>query len=257
MRFIDTNILYYKYSKSYIDSISGANIVSINAMEFLKNIEKVHQNRSKYYIPNRFGTTTYGIHAEYFKLHGRRPFHSSLSDSMSFEFNQSSYNYVLYNNESIAKAVNGKLIDLYQASISFLKKPDYKELKSKFKFLITNNLICHPLSKYDIEKAYELLDRYTSTHNLKPDFRNSWNDILILSKVINDGGILVSSDKELNRFAAEVNGARVQAYENIVEYSFPKEEGTDFTDYTKFESKGYINNSWVYRQKREGNHNRN
>ncbi|HEV7382416.1 MAG TPA: hypothetical protein VGN64_21620 [Dyadobacter sp.] len=247
MKFIDTNILYYKYSKSYVDSISGANIVSINALEFLKNIEKVHQNRSKYYIPCRLGSA-HGVPAEYFKLHGRRPFHSSLSDSTSLEFKDNRNNYILYNNESITKAVNQKLIDLYQASISFLEKPDYKELKSKFKFLIVNNLKCHSLSKQDIERSHELLGQYTSNHNLKPDFRNSWNDILILSKVINSGGKLISSDKELNRFAAEVYGASVQVHENIVEYSFPKEEDKQVTDYTKFESKGFINNSWAFRK---------
>jgi hypothetical protein len=51
-RFIDTNILYYKFDdKAYPVDIVKGNIVSVNALEFLKNIEKVHNNRAKYYVP--------------------------------------------------------------------------------------------------------------------------------------------------------------------------------------------------------------
>ncbi|NIJ55425.1 glycosyltransferase family 4 protein [Dyadobacter arcticus] len=247
MKFIDTNILYYKFSNSYPDTISGTNIVSISALEFLKNIEKSHPNRSKYYVPYRFGSHDF-INREYLKLHGKRPFRSSYSDSISFEFKQNANNYVLYNNESIANAINEKQASLYQASIFFLEKQDFKELKSKFKFIIENNLVCHPLTKEDIERSYQLLDTFTDTHNMKPDFRNSWNDILILSKVINSGGTLISSDKELNKFAAEVYGAKVVAYDNIMEYSFPCQHAETVLGYTKFESKGYINQGWAYRK---------
>lgn len=249
MEFIDTNILYYKFSNSYVDTISGTNIVSINALEFLKNIEKSHSSRSKYYIPYRISPYD-AMKKEYVKLHGKRPFHSSCSDAISFEFKKNANNYVLYNNESIANVINKKEVALYQASILFLEKQYFKELKSKFKFIVENNLVCHSLSVNDIGRAYQLLEIFTVKYNLKPDFRNSWNDILILSKVINSGGTLISSDKELNRFAADVYGAKVVTYNNIVEYSFPWQEMETFVDYNKFESKGYINQGWAYKQNR-------
>ena len=52
MEIIDTNILYYKFKDSrYHVDIRYKNISSITALEFLKNIEKVHTNSAKFYIP--------------------------------------------------------------------------------------------------------------------------------------------------------------------------------------------------------------
>lgn len=47
------------------------------------------------------------------------------------------------------------------------------------------------------------MDRFLIQHNSKSNFKNTWNDILILSKAINKQLPLLTEDKLLNRFAAE------------------------------------------------------
>ncbi|WP_269243076.1 hypothetical protein [Flavobacterium limnophilum] len=249
MEIIDTNILYYKFKnpKYYID-IRDKNISSVNALEFLKNIEKVHTNSAKFYIPLNSGLNFhFGILIS--KFHKNRAFNKRLSDCVTFEFNNDFPSYNLYNNLSVQQVINNKQNELLKASINFLAKEDFKDIYSKYNFLIDNNLNCISLEQIDVDLALELLNKFLLNHSLKDDFRNCWNDLLIASIAVNRNLNLVSKDKLLNQFVSAEFGIKEKRITNeVTEYNFSSNEVTE-RKHEKFESKGYINRSWNYRLK--------
>jgi predicted nucleic acid-binding protein len=252
--YLDTNILYYVHSGNKQDlKIAEQNITSINALEFLKNIEKVHTNKAKYHIPRTNSMFHYnGIIGakEYFKKRNH-PLNKRLSDYIIFDFSKDFESYALYNNESISQVINNKYSELFFLSISFLEKSEIKDIRNKFNFLLDLKLNCESITENDIELAYDLLDRFIQIHSLKDDFRNCWNDILILSKSINEGGKLITSDKLLNRFASEIYNGKINESKEVLEIEFPN-ENNETKRLEKPESKGYINRGWNYKI-RKGN----
>lgn len=249
MEIIDTNILYYKFknSKYYID-IQDRNISSVNALEFLKNIEKVNTNSAKFYIPLNIGLNFYFV-ISLSKFHKNRAFSKRLSDYVTFDFNNDFPSYNLYNNQSVQQVINNKQNELLKASINFLPKEDFKDIYSKYIFLIDYNLNCISIEQLDIELALELLNKFLLNHSLKEDFRNCWNDLLIASIAVNRNLNLVSKDKLLNQFVSKEFGIKEKRITNeVTEYNFSSNEVTE-RKHEKFESKGYINRSWNYRLK--------
>lgn len=251
MELIDTNILYYKFNNpKYEIDLKGRNVSSINALEFLKNIEKVHTNSAKYYIPLSNGLN---IHLGIFlsNFHKKKAFNKKLSDFVTFEFNNDFPSYNLYNNISIQQIINSKHNELLKASINFLPKEDSKDIYSKFNFLIENKVNCISLNQEDVDLALELLNKFIANHSLKEDFRNCWNDILIASIAINRNLKLISKDKLLNQFISKEFGIKEEKItESIIEYNFSSNDVLE-RKHEKFESKGYINRSWSYYIKRK------
>jgi len=249
MDIIDTNILYYKYkNEKYHIDIQNKNISSINALEFLKNIEKVQTNSAKFYIPVNNGLNFhFGLLLS--KFHKNKAFNKRLSDYVTFEFNNDFPSYNLYNNLAVQQVINRKQSDLLKASINFLAKEDFKDIYAKYNFLIGCNLNCISLEQRDVDLALELLNKFLANHSLKEDFRNCWNDLLIASVAVNRNLNLVSKDKLLNQFVSEEFGIKERRITNeVTEYDFSSNEVTE-RKHEKFESKGYVNRSWNYRLK--------
>lgn len=243
-----TQIFYkFKNPKYYID-IQNKNISSVNALEFLKNIEKVHTNSAKFYIPLNNGLNFhFGVLLS--KFQKNKAFNKRLSDYVTFEFNNDFPSYNMYNNLSVQQVINNKQNELLKASIDFLTKEDIKEIYSKYNFLIDYNLNCISLDQIDVDLALELLNKFLLNHSLKEDFRNCWNDLLIASIAVNRNLNLVSKDKLLNQFVSAEFGINEKRITNeVTEYNFSSNEVTE-RKHEKFESKGYINRSWNYRLK--------
>lgn len=247
MDFIDTNVLYYVYSKNDLKiSSEGALITSINALEFLKNIEKEHNNKANYYIPSVKSTIL--KFDPFFLIAKKRdhPLGKRYTDFIKFDFNHDFDSYILYNNETIENVINNFNIELFKSSISFLDKETYKELLSRIKFLLNNNIFCESISANDIELGHYILDVFLNTYSIKDDFRNSWNDILTLSKCINHGGRLITYDKLLNKFAIELFYGEIKCHNRFIEVTFPDKK-KDKTEKKNKDSKGYINRGWQYK----------
>jgi hypothetical protein len=251
MELIDTNILYYKFENpKYKIDVQGKNISSINALEFLRNIEKVHPNSAPYFIP-LYKNINHHFSALLAKSHGDKPFNKIHSDYVTFEFNNEFPSYNLYNNLSVQFAVNYRQNELLKASIKFLPKVNYKEIYSKFGFLTGSELNCISLEERDLDLSLELLSKFLLNHSLKEDFRNCWNDLLIASTAVNRNLKLVSKDKLLNQFISSELGVKPRKITDaITEFDFSSNEVSD-RKHEKFESKGYINRSWNYHLKRK------
>jgi|GEM_PF-953291 len=222
-------------------NISPFKIVSITALEFLENIEKVHSKRAKYYIPSKNKINLDLIRHSQIE----KPWRNDHSDSIIFNFNQDFESYELYNNDSVSEVINQRLFQVFESAIKFLDKKKRKYLKKKIRLLIESNIYCLPIEVNDIELAYDLLTKFIERHPLKADFRNCWNDILILAKTINSGEELYTKDKLLNQFALEEYGGTKEKNGNSVILKFMENKGDNRE--VSIESKNYINRGWDYK----------
>ncbi len=148
-----------------------------------------------------------------------------------------------FGSKAITKVVNGKNVDTLRQSIAFLEKGQQRIIRENFNFLLENEIRCVSLTPAIVEDAHQLLwDFRNSGHNLKESFRNSWNDILILATARNGGGLLVSDDNGLNRFAAS-SLRYLDGSEDVVEITLNTSAKRTAGSQSR-ESKGYINRGW-------------
>ncbi len=158
---------------------------------------------------------------------------------------------VEYGNFAVSLVINEKHTPVYSAAVNFLPKPQKKKLVDRFKFLLDHEISCIPIREDDVVTAFELLDSFKQSHNLKSNFRNSWNDLLILAATVNRGEILDTEDNELSRFVAQYFGINVEEHMPFVRLSFSGESLGK--DRCKSSSKGYVNNGWAVRFRNLGN----
>lgn len=88
----------------------------------------------------------------------------------------------------------------------------------------------------------ELLQEFRKEHNLKENFRNSFNDMLILASAIDTSALLITEDSLLNKFAAKQFAGAYQRQDGIATIDFSQDSPA--TKRNSRESKGYINKSW-------------
>jgi hypothetical protein len=238
---VDTQILIFeaKRSKKKYD-LTDSNICSISALEFLK-IQEKKSNSAKYYPPL---LDPLSIHDMGLIKNRDHPYPKGLTDSIKFDFNQEFDSFTSFSNLAISNIINEKYTELFNSSIKFHSKEEYKDIKKKFNYLLKNNIKCSNIGPKDIVLAYELLNKFLETYSVKEDFRNSWNDILILSKAINSSSELFTQDKLLNKFASEIYNGEITKKDDFISIKFP----SNIDEKPKFnkESKGYINRSWSY-----------
>ncbi|RSK34005.1 hypothetical protein [Hymenobacter metallilatus] len=248
---IDTNILSYNYKKvkgyEWFD-IYKAVIPSVVALEFLNN-QSSSRHGANYYVPNiKIQQYDPGI-AEFIRKRDHA-FNKHRSDYLIFDFKEDIESFKIFNNYSISSVVSEKFKELYFASVKFLPKEQKKKLIKKYNYVLSQDLLCVPLVDEDIIIAYDLLDKALEDNvvNFKSNFKNSWNDILVLSKAISLSKTLWTSDKVLNNFAAEVYHARTRTVGDVLELSFGKELAEK--SIVRKESKGYINRGWDYKMRK-------
>ena len=98
-----------------------------------------------------------------------------------------------------------------------------------------------------------LLQEFSKQHNLKANFRNSLNDILILSSAIDSSATLMTEDNLLNKFAVQQYSGSYDKRSDLVAINFDKISGSP--PRKNLESKGYINRGWQVRFRNYGNRN--
>jgi hypothetical protein len=185
-------------------SIRGARISSITASELLLVYGK-KRTAANYYVPVispiHLGTANIG------SMKRDHPFSKNYTDSIIFNFGRDFEPLKEFGSNAISKMVNERNVELLRQSISFLDKKTQKFIRADFDFLVENEIECVPLSLNAIEAAYTYLKAFVSSkEKMKTTFRNTWNDLLILSTAGNYGEALWSEDNQLNRFAASSFG---------------------------------------------------
>ena len=167
------------------------------------------------------------------------------SDRVVFDFGHEFPPIILYNNASFADMINKRGRKLLEECLGHLRRAQRREVVKKYDFLVEAGVRCVPLTRKDVRIGFSLLDAFVRNHNLKRDFRNSWNDLLILAAVINAGSVLVTRDNELSRFGANQNRAEIRRTPPFVELEFPAPSAR--AERLRLESKGYSDRGWRVR----------
>lgn len=239
-QYLDTQVVSYAMKGKWDYSLDGCVISSIVANELFL----VHGNdpaNANLYIPLISNHHTIGLMTSDLRRRDH-PFNRHHTDSIVMDFANVYPTIVEYNNLSISVAINNGFTDLMSGAFNHLDKETRKTLKRRFKFLVENKIRCVPLRRSDIESAFELLARFCKKYNFKGNFRNTWNDLLILSSAMGAGEPLVTEDNLLSRFASEDLKITPKKKQDFVELSFSVSGKKDRTIYN--ESKRYINTGW-------------
>ena len=240
MEYLDTQIISYSHKGETDWIVENKHISSIVACEFLMSNSTLN-DQANYYIPVCNDVT----HIRLFRKMDHS-FAKKISDSILFNFSKIDQPpFRQYNNKSISNIINNKRKDLLHSSIGHLKKEMRKTINNKFIFLLDQNISCNPIYECDIETGYELLDLFSKEYNTKDNFKNTWNDILILSKTINDKAILNTNDKLLKKFAEKYFPNNITRKDDIFTLDFEDKKNAVRNNIQ--ESKGYINNGWFYK----------
>jgi predicted nucleic acid-binding protein len=252
--FIDTQVVSYAMKGQWSDPIAGSSLSSVVANEFLLAYTS-NLRDARYYIPisNRKSLLP-RLHSlarrEYKKnLHARRVITRQAADKIIMEFGAEYPTILEFNSISVAKVINERNKSLFRESIEFVNRRDRQIIMQRFDFLLDSSVRCVPLSFRDVTLAFRLLNAFTRTTTVKLKFRNTWNDILVLATAKNRLGRLVTRDKILSRFAADVYGAEIRSVGSFLEVSFDsRKEGRQRSR----ESKGYVNRRWQVQFVRRG-----
>lgn len=258
--FVDTQIVSYAM-KGNGPVVPNWLCCSIVANEFLltqsSSIDAAGRSKSatkaKYYIPLygirnhlHFGEGFGRLHSTSSRFRRQHPFSKHTTDALIMEFGLLYPPMIEFGNFAMAEALNEKLVPLYSAAISFLEKDEQKLLSDRFRFLISSGIQCTALQRRDVETAFGLLERFLKNRTPKPEFRNTWNDLLILAVALNRGEKLRTLDTQLAAFAREHDLGLVieDGKSTVIDCLQPaavlqrrENRGT----------KGYVNSSWRVR----------
>jgi hypothetical protein len=188
------------------------------------------------------------------RLNQDHPFGKQSTDQVILDFGNLYPTIVEYGNLAIATLINKRITDVFYASVKFLDKKDKKTISKRFDFLVDNTVKCIPLSAEIISTSMNLLTKFTEKYNLKANFRNSLNDILILATAIESSALLFTEDSLLNEFAAAEYAGNIEKKDACMTVDFIAREKTQSRK--RSDSKGYINRGWQARFINYGNSNR-
>jgi predicted nucleic acid-binding protein len=256
LRLIDTQIVSYAMKDSpMIDGdISGLFVASTVAQEFLR-VRDGLTGEARYFTPPPYGLGPIARGA-YFagqKIHSDRPSDRPLfkraTDRLIMDFNNEFPSVVEYGHAGIAHLLNSGNRAIFEESVNHLPKRERKDLTHKFTFLVGRGVRCLPVQPECVPVAFDLLKRLMRRgFNLKSNFRNSLNDMLILGTAVANEVDLWTKDELLAQFAEDEGLAKVKSCGNRYEINFG--EQPDCARRISHESKGYVNTGWRFVMRR-------
>lgn len=241
--FLDTQIVSKAFKDVPTPFQKGASICSIVASEFLL-VQHPTPTKANYYIRrHRHWAGVLGAAANDDALAGiDHPAPKRSTDALLMDFGGQFPSIIEFNSLSLSFAINNARIRSFTSAVRFLPQDTAKLLVRRFKFILGAGLVCVPLGIHDVQLGFALLKKFIGSHEPKKNFRNTWNDILILSCAVNRAATLITEDNLLSRFAADLYGAKHQLKDAFLSLSFPKIAAEKSVPNS--ESKGYINTPW-------------
>jgi hypothetical protein len=233
---VDTQVLSYAYKGQEV-GLAGARISSVVAHEFLELYEPSSPTSFRYYIKYRSGRHL-GVPSE-----APAQWKSGGLERLVFDFGSDYPTLVEFNSRATAAIINDRNSPAFNHLVSSLDKSLQKKLRPRFVFLCEHVEECVPLASQTAEMGIDLLWNFVQRHNVKSNFRNSVNDMMILATAIAGGEHLLTRDDLLARFTAAQHGAPVREFSpGLIEIDFAREPVA--VKRRPKESKGYINRGW-------------
>jgi predicted nucleic acid-binding protein len=257
MSITDTQVLSYYYKGAAPLPESPILISSVTATEFLL-IQSANPNSANYYpilparLKHRIGGLFPGESAVprmlfNSKKHAAQGKHRT--DQLLLNFNGRMPSFIEFGSVAISQIINDGLKDIYSASISHLEKNLQKKLRDKLQFLISTNVQCLAVTPAIADVGMNILGQFLDKYEAKRNPRNTINDILILSTAVEHSLSLLTEDRLLKRFTAELLGAPFSEQPpNRLIIDFTPLEVVDRR--RAFESKDYINRGWQVMERR-------
>lgn len=116
-----------------------------------------------------------------------------------------------------------------------------REMRSRADYLDEHRIRCKPLNGEAMNSALPMFHAFVGTYAVKLDYRNSLNDIFILSVANSWRASLLTSDRLLANFSKNYLGAEVEDFQGCGKINFP----VNFRETQKMrESKMYVNKNW-------------
>lgn len=249
MEIIDTQIISYAIKRKTDIPVSEKYISAITANELLL-VQSTDPLKANYYIP-----VLSSIHLASIQGNGiinrDHPFNKRVTDQVVIDFGNEYPTIIEYGNLAVSILVNQRVSIWFNTAIQFLDKAKIKTVRKRFNFLLENGIQVIPLNKEIVNIGVSLLQNFTQNYELKGNFRNSLNDMLILATAIHSSAILVTKDSLLNKFAASKYSGAIQRNEEIITIDFSNQ--SDSISPNNLESKGYINKGWQVKFRKYGN----
>ena len=245
MRFLDTQIVSYAFKGDNSVSVTDEHISSVAANEFLEAHSRTATS-ANYYIPSNLRHVGMLVSLGKERIR-KRGFSKRSTDRLTLDFDQDYPSIVEYGSFAVSRAISERALNTYRLAIAPLDRRKQKRLLQRFEFLCDHRVTCVPLQPAVARLGQCLLSRFLQTYRLKKNFRNSVNDMLILSAAIHVGGELLTKDSVLVRFCADYGLLKRYGHGEWIrcESTTPVERKS-----TKRESKGYINRSWAVHLRR-------
>jgi hypothetical protein len=182
--FLDTQVISKAFKGIATPLQEGASISSIVANEFLL-VQHRSLTKANYYIRrHRHWAGSLGASTEETEL--PRSDHSASkrsTDALHIDFAGQFPSIIEFNSLSVSYAINCARIRSFTSAVRFLPSRTAKLLVRRFKFVIAARVVCVPITTHDIQLGFTLLKQFIEKHKPKKNFRNTWNDILILLTV--------------------------------------------------------------------------
>lgn len=250
----DTQVLSYYYKGSLVMPSEPVRISSITAAEFLL-IQSAQHNRANYYpilpawlrhptAPNALASSPRSL----FDSRRHAVLGKHRTDQLILDLGPSVPTYVEFGSVAITQLINEGHELLFMASIAHLDKPEQKKLLARFRFLQEQSVSCIAVTPLVAEIGLNLLGQFLDRYQPKENKRNTVNDVLILATAIQNSSELLTEDKLLARFAAEVVDAPVVAQGELLKLDFTQPSNYDRR--RPLESKGYVNRGWQVLERR-------
>ena len=249
MRFLDTQIVSYAFKGISAVSVADERISSVVANEFLETHSKTTTS-AIYYIPT---------HWRYWEQVGhfgplmssksrRRGFPKRFTDRLTLYFGQDHPSLVEYGSVAVSRVINARALKVLRLAIAPLDRQKQRRLIQRFEFLCDHRVTCVPLQPAAARLGQSLLYRFLQKYNLKKNFRNSVNDILIVSAAIYGGGELLTRDSLLVKFCADSGLLKTHGHDEWIRCESTR--NTVGRRSTNRESRAYINRGWFVRLRR-------
>ena len=251
----DTQILSYYYKGRLVLPSDPIRICSITAAEFLL-IHSGEPHRANYYpiLPSHLfhgGGALISTESpkRFWESRKHAAMGKSRTDQLLIDFGAQMPSYVEFGSLAITQIINGQNSQAYAISISHLEKSMRKTLQDRICFLFDIGVQCVALTGSTAMIGVNLLAQFLERYQGKQNMRNTVNDVLILGTALAESEPLLTEDKLLRRFAAEIVGAQCQERDGgglLIDFKLP-----GVRDKRKLlESKGYVNRGWQILERR-------
>jgi predicted nucleic acid-binding protein len=252
---LDTQIVSYAMKDRWPEGmepqkVADSAISSVTALELLKARPQGASDRPPYYLYPPLLAELAGddeVMRKWDRDHRGKAWLTARNrtDQVVLDFDSDLPVVIEYGHLMVGWLLKQKRPDVFARRITRLDKKERHRLMEIFYYLTENNLRCFSLDRSVAQTSIDLLRQYAmSGNNLKADFRNSLNDMMILATSINSGTNLLTEDRALWSFAARVLSLPLNAKGPLVllETSSQRAKSAVST-----ESKGYVNRPWEAR----------